>query len=143
MAETVVIKGVDGPNPSGWYEVELEDGRKPSTKDEDVAQAAFARRGESAEVVIGEQVKGNFTNLYLNQIDGIGNVKPTRKPSAGRTAKPSTVAASGNDAERQKRISQQWAMGRAVEMKIAGIELTDEVLAELVANRDRLLAGLG
>src|SRR6476661_1650833 len=108
--ETITVKDVDGPNSNGWYEILLEDDRKVSTKDEDVAKAAFQSRGSEAEAVISSTVKGKFTNIYLNQINGVGEVRPKGKPAARAATKPGRTPAE-ND-----RIARQWAYGRATEL---------------------------
>lgn len=111
-----IVDKVDGPNTNGWYEVHFEDGVVATTKNEDVAKTAFQSRGSEVPVVISERVNGRFTNIYLNEIDG---VKDT--PRKGAKAKASTTSGGsgyGKSPEEQERIARQWAYGRAVELLV-------------------------
>jgi hypothetical protein len=113
--ETVIVKDVDGPNASGWYEVALEDGRKASTKNEEMAKTAFQSRGSEVPAEISERVNGKFVNIYLNEIDGIKDApRRGRKPAA--TASPAPRG--GKSPEEQERIARQWAYGRSVELLV-------------------------
>src|SRR6185312_2684266 len=67
--ETIVVKTVEGPNDRGWFTVELEDGRSPTTKDKKLAELAFKHRDTQVKGEIGEKVNGKFTNVYLNKIE--------------------------------------------------------------------------
>lgn len=141
--ETVTIKDVEDKNSAGWYRVVLEgDSRTPSTKSDDVAQAAFAARGKEVEVVIGSTVNGNFTNFYLNEIDGVKD-KPVRR-SGGSKAASNGSGGYKPDPEKDKRIGRQWALGRAVELMVASgtavFPLTDEAVKALVSSADMLEA---
>ena len=113
--ETVTVKDVGEPNSYGYREIFLEDGRKASTKDEDIAKAAFAKRGEPVEAFITTSKKGNFTNTYLNMIDGVGSTKPPAR--SGRSS--SSTNGGGRTPAENKAIAQQWAIGRAVELLAA------------------------
>jgi hypothetical protein len=88
-AETVnVVVASDGVNetPSGWFEVELdtEEGEriKASTKDKEVADAALEIMGEPTTAKISRVVKGRFTNIYLNEINGTAGAKPKRSAAS-------------------------------------------------------------
>lgn len=112
--ETIVVKNVT-TLPSGWTEVELEDGRKPSTKDANIIRAAkeAAASGEGIEALINERVNGNFTNHYLNQI---GEVKESRGKTSGRATASAPKKSYGKSPEEQAQIQAQWAFGRATEL---------------------------
>ena len=122
--ETVTIEEVDGPNANGFYEVTLGDGRKASTKDDDIAQAAFAVRGGEAEVSLGTQTKGKFTNIYLNEVNGVRGAAPKRTASK-RSATPDS-----GSPDRDARIAAQWALGRATELHILGKDASFDELEE-------------
>ena len=141
QTEKIEVKSVDGPNDNGWYEVELSDGRKSSTKDEAVAKEAFARLGEEVDAVIGTTTKGNFTNIYLNQINGVGDLKPAARRSSGAARSGGGSAAPAKDTER---IARQWAYGRATELLIAAggpaaFPLSPEDMSNLSAQAKALL----
>src|SRR6476659_5794621 len=90
MAETLTkeVKSDDGTNDNGWFDVEFADGTVAATKDEEVSKAAFQARGTEAEVEIGTQTKGKFTNVYLNKINGVGG-----RPAAGSYGRKAPAAA--------------------------------------------------
>lgn len=134
--ETITVKEVDGPNSNGWYEVLLDDGRKVSTKDEAVAKAAFQSRDVEAEAVISSQTKGKFTNVYLNQINGVGETRP-KKPAA----KP--AASTGRDPATNDRIARQWAYGRATELLIgSGAEFVFPLDSKTMSDLSEVASGL-
>ena len=140
--EKITVVGVDGPNSNGWYEAELEDGRKVSTKDEEVAKEAFQSRGSEVDAIISSSTKGKFTNVYLNQINGVGNARPPRKTVS---ATPSSPARSGGRTPAENdRIARQWALGRSVELLVgSGAEfafpLDDATKKQLTDTADFLL----
>lgn len=115
MAETVdvIVEKVDGPNSNGWYEVEFTGGNKASTKDENLAKAAFQSRGTEVSAVISEVTKGKYTNVYLNEIDGVkeAGTRGRKRTTAGAATPPTSDA-------RDQRIARQWAYGRAVELLV-------------------------
>ncbi len=116
MTETVTIKEV-ASKPSGWYEITLDgDDRKPSTKNEKLAEIAQAAAGGTADVIIGTSTKGAYTNHYLNEING---VKDAGKPRVTGTRSAAAPAASGRSTETQNDIARQWAFGRAIELLMA------------------------
>lgn len=139
--ETVVtVEKVDGPNSNGWYDVTFEDGRKAATKNEEVAKHAFQSRGTSVTAVISEVVNGKFTNIYLNEIDG---VKDGFKPRGGSKASGGSAKAGRTPAENE-RIARQWAYGRAVELMIgSGAEfafpLDSAAMSQLAEQAELLL----
>lgn len=116
--ETVIVKEVDGPNASGWYEVELEDGRKASTKNEEMAKTAFQSRGSEVPVEISERVNGKFTNIYLNEIDGIKDTPKRGRKASTTSGSAPAPSRGGKTPEEQNRIARQWAYGRAVELLV-------------------------
>lgn len=114
MAETVVVKEVTKTD-SGWTEVTFEDGRVASTKDQKVADAAFASRGKETDAEINVVQSGKFTNVYLNKIGGVGDSNgKSRAPS--RSPQRATRGGGGKSAEEQDRIARQWAYGRVTEI---------------------------
>ena len=119
--ETITVTTVSGPNERGWYKVALGDGRETDTKDEKIVQAARKAAAEGAEVEakINESKRGKFTTLYLNELAGVGEERPT-----GAAKTPSTPGRSygGKDQATQDRINHQWALGRAVELLMASGE---------------------
>jgi hypothetical protein len=139
--ETVKVKDVE-KNASGWYEITLEDDdRTVSTKNQKLADAAFAGRGTPVEVEINERQNGSFTNRYLNKI---GDLTDERSSNGGGKAgsRPRT-GGGGKSPEDQKRIMKQWALGRAVELLAASdvdiaFPLTDEQFADLKTTADKL-----
>lgn len=110
----VTVEKVDGPNSNGWYEVTFDNGDKASTKNEELAKAAFQSRGGEVSAVVSEVKNGKFTNVYLNEIDG---VKDSFK-GGGRKAAGSTSAKPGRTPAENDRIARQWAYGRAIELMI-------------------------
>lgn len=114
MEDTMIVEKVDGPNTNGWYTVTFEGGREATTKNEDLAKTAFQSRGSEVPVVISERVNGKFTNVYLNEIDG---VKDTPKRS-GKPAATASKGSSGRTPAENDRIARQWAYGRAIELLI-------------------------
>jgi len=141
MPETIIVKEVnEGTN--GWYEVSLEDGRKASTKDKRLADAAFATRGQEIEAELGTSTNGKFTNIYLNGITGVetnGGPRPARGRSTGGSAPR------GKSPEEQDRIARQWSYGRAVELLATSsteftLPLNDATKKALTETADWLLA---
>lgn len=142
--ENVTVKNVE--KNGAWYEVELEDGRKASTKNQDVADAAFASRGNEVPAVINSQVKGKFTNTYLNEIAGVSDGGKKRSgvsngSGGGVSGSGIPERAPGRD---QERIARQWAYGRSTELLIASgmdftfpLDITD--FQKLKAQADTLL----
>lgn len=135
--ETVIVKDVSEPNERGWYTVELEDGRTPTTKNPEVAKAAFQSRGTEVPVKINEQTSGKFTNLYINEVDGIKDA-PKRGASASRST-GSSAAPKDNE-----RIARQWAYGRAVELLVASgttfdFPLSSELMSAVAEQANALL----
>lgn len=118
MSETVVVTQVAGPNDRGWYEIELEDGRKPNTKSREIAEAAMQRRGTPVEVTLNERKNGRYTNLYVNQFDTIEDAKPSGN-GASRSSSTSGRKPAPRDDERQRIIEKEWAYGRSVELLMA------------------------
>lgn len=114
MSETMTVEKVDGPNSNGWYEVTFEGGKVATTKNEELAKAAFQSRGGEVAVVISERVNGRFTNVYLNEIDG---VKDTPRKGKATTASAPKSGGGRTPAEND-RIARQWAYGRAIELLI-------------------------
>ena len=114
--ETIVVKNVT-TQPSGWTDIELEDGRVPSTKDEKIILAAkeASASGEPVQADINTRVNGSFTNHYLNQI---GDVKESRSNGQAKTAAKGAPAKKsfGKSPEEQAQIHAQWAFGRATEL---------------------------
>jgi hypothetical protein len=105
--ETVKVRDVE-KSGTGWYEITLEDDRTISTKNQAMADAAFASRGTEVEVEINEVQKGTYTNRYLNKFGDIGDTKPKSAPrSGGGGARPE---------KNQEAIRKQWAFGRALEL---------------------------
>ncbi len=137
--ETVVVKEVVG-KPTGWFEIELEDGRTVATKLKKLADQAEASQGNAVAVDLTEKVNGKFTNIYLNKIEPTGN-GDAPKPAA---AVQETVAAQAAPQDAKgERIARQWAYGRAVEIGTAFGSLTfpldDESVAKLQITADTLL----
>ena len=140
MTETVNVKSVQ--QNGAWFEIDLEDGRKVSTKSQKLAEAANANRGAEVEADITTQQKGNFTNHYVNMIAGVkdGFKKATKKAATNggtSTATPMTD-------DRSNAIQHQWAMGRAVELLVGSdaeytFPLDDATRDQLIATRDFLL----
>jgi len=131
MAETLslAVKEVDGPNAQGWFEVVFEDDSKASTKSEELAKAAFQSRGTIADVVVSRVTKGKYTNVYLNEINGVKDSPKPRAKTASNGAAPRTP-------ETQERIARQWAYGRSIELLIASdsvfeFPLTSEQMSAL------------
>src|SRR6476620_12493029 len=128
---SLAVKEVDGPNTNGWYDVLFEDGSTPpkaSTKSEELAKAAFQSRGTEAEVVISTVKSSKFTNIYVNEING---VKDTPKRRSGSSA-ASSAAPRDNNA-----IGNQWAIGRSTELLIASdrdfdFPLNKETMSDLL-----------
>ena len=108
--ETVTVKSVE-KTPSGWNEILLEDGRKVSTKDSKLAEAAFQSRDKEIQVEINTTTRGDFTNHYLNAIEGVEAGSPRRSNGAA----PRGRSGGGKSPAEQERIARQWAYGRAVE----------------------------
>lgn len=136
----VTVEKVDGPNSNGWWEVTFEDGKKASTKNEDVAKAAFQSRGGEVPAVISEVVNGKFTNVYLNEIDG---VKDSFK-KGGRKAAAAPAAKAGRTPAENDRIARQWAYGRAVELLIGSgaefaIPLDSATMSQLAETAEALI----
>jgi len=139
--ETITVEDVSGPNANGWREVTFEDGRKASTKDEDIAKEAFQSRGNPVEAVISVSKNGKFTNTYLNQINGVGEAKPKGRPSSNGGSK---TASRGRTPAENERIARQWAYGRAVELLVgSGAEfaypLDDATLSMIKTQAESLL----
>jgi hypothetical protein len=120
-AETVKVKEVSGPNPRGWFEISLEDGRVLSSKSEEVVAVARNLLGAEVEADITEVQKGQYKNTYLNEINGVGD-KP--KASSGSRSAPSGGGGARN-AETQRQIRLQWSYGRAVELLMASGDTVD------------------
>lgn len=141
--ETVVVESVNDKR-NGWYEVSLADGRVVSTNSAEIAGIAGTVEGTEAEVKLSDPlVRGKFTTIYLNEINGVKG----RGGGGGSSPRASSgsPAPRGDDAERQKKISRQWAMGRAVELLLGSGEPyafppNAETTANLVATRDWLLS---
>lgn len=156
--ETVTVTDVN-KGERGWYEVELEgDDRVLATKDRELADKAFASRGNPITVEIGHKKNGGFDNYYLNKIEEDGETTSVVKP-ADRPAKPKETASTRTttrrspdedrqkrDEERQKRIEAQWAFGRATELLIASetdfvFPLNEDILKQLAQTALALTVG--
>lgn len=128
--ETVTVKDVE-KNSAGWYEITLEnDDRTVSTKNQKLADAAFASRGTPVEAEINSRKNGSFENHYLNKF---GDVSDTR---AGGNGGGRPRSGGGKSPQEQNTIAQQWAIGRAVELLLGSEEaiafpLNDEQLSAL------------
>lgn len=114
--ETVKVRDVEKTS-TGWYEITLEDDdRVISTKNQAMADAAFASRGTEVEVEINEVIKstekGTFTNRYLNKFGDMSDSKPKSAPRSG--GRPSGGGA--RPEKNQEAIRKQWAFGRALEL---------------------------
>lgn len=118
MTETVSITEVTNKG-NGWYDIALDgDDRVLSTKDTKLAEIANASAGTKVEVEINSKEKGNFTNHYLQSINGEkGNDRPAPK-KAGSTPTTNGSAYGKSDAT-QERIARQWAFGRSVELLVS------------------------
>lgn len=133
---SLAVKDVDGPNPSGWYEVLFEDDAYPkaSTKNEELAKVAFQSRGSEAEVTLSKVVKGKFTNIYLNAINGVKDTPVKRAGTAASSAAPRDNNVIGN----------QWAIGRSTELLIASdrdfdFPLNAETMSDLILQAKALV----
>lgn len=144
--ETVTVTGVSGPNEKGWYEIELEDGRTPNTKNVQIFEAAKSSKGTAVEVTLNETVNGKFKNLYINSFGEIEDAKPARgKVAANNGGGSRPNFGGGKSADVQERIARQWAHGRAVELLIASgdeyvLPLDAATESKLQATADALLA---
>lgn len=139
--ETVKIKDVQ-KNSRGWYEVTLEDDdRVLATKDDKLSEVATASIGGAVEVEVNTRTKGNFTNHYLQEINGVKESKSfTRSPASA----PRSNGGGGRDAATQERIARQWAYGRAIELLMASDESvsfppTREQFAQITETANLLL----
>lgn len=112
ITQNLIVERVDGPNDNGWYDITFESGERAATKNEELAKAAFQSRGSEVPVVMSTRVSGKFTNVYLNEIDGMKDT-----PKKGARKAPATVASGGFPRDNE-RIARQWAYGRAVELLI-------------------------
>lgn len=139
--ETVTVTDVE-KSGTGWYEISLQDGRTVSTKNQTLADAAFAGRGTEVEVEVNEVKRGTFTNHYLNKIGDLSDEK--KGAAAPRNGTSKRAATPAQNDERQKIIEREWAMGRAVELynnSIGGTKNFDQlgesdfVALEFVADR--------
>lgn len=137
--ETITVASVAGPNENGWYDVELEDGRTVNTKSDAIAQHAQGRVGAGVEATINERKKGNFTNFYLNEFDGIADRPSGRSNGSTPQRKSGGSQRTGSTAsERAKsNLSQEtsWAYGRAVEAAMASEERIPFPLDEATVER--------
>jgi len=129
--ETVKVKEVkETKSPKAGktvYHIELEDGRVATTLSESLAKAAFASRGNEVEAEIAVQEKGNFTNTYLNAIDGVSD---RDKPSSNGSRK-SAPRGGGRDPKIQATIEKEWAYGQSINLLVGSGEdfnfpLTDD-----------------
>jgi hypothetical protein len=138
--ENVIVETVDGPNSNGFYDVIFDDGRKAATKNEDLAKEAFQSRGVEVPVVISERVNGRFTNIYLNEING---VKDSPKRGKAKGSAPAAAAPAPRDNDR---IAKQWAIGRSVELLVgSGMEFAfplDDATKTQLAETVEFLEGL-
>lgn len=139
MEMIVTVEKVDGPNSNGWYEVVFEDGSKASTKNDDLAKEAFQSRGTEVPAVVSTVENGKFTNVYLNEINGVKDA--FKKGSKARSA--SSAPKGGRTPAENDRIARQWAYGRAVELLVAsGQEFVfpaDSALMSQIAEQAELL----
>ena len=130
MTETVTVTNVYGPNDYGFYDIKLEDGRKLSSKDEAIVGVARSTVGSEVEVEITERKKGQYTNYYLQKINGTGETRGAASGSRN-AAKPS---GGSRDPKTQKVIESEWAYGRAVEL----LSMSGEPVAFNTATQEAL-----
>lgn len=144
--ETVTVVDVMKKD-SGWYEIELEDGRKVATKAKKLADTAFQAKGSEIEVELNEQTKGKYTNIYLNAIGDVVD-SPVKSNGSGRKPQPTEDPQEASHENppipgpdtRDERIARQWAFGRATELFAAGFTPTDKELDAIAKTAEGLLS---
>jgi len=134
METTVTVKEV-AETKNGWREVTFDDGLTASTKSQAVAEAANASKGNPVPAVINEVVNGNFTNRYLNEINGVSDGGGPARGKGGST--PAKRGGGGKSPEEQNRIARQHAVGQTTQLLAAsGQEFSLPLDAQLQAAFD-------
>lgn len=124
---------------SGWYDIQVEDGRTLSTKSRQFSDVMFAKIGEEVSVEVNTRKNGSFTNHYLNKVEGVAEER--RSAGTGRKRSSGGGPSEAERADRDKRIAAQWALGRAVELYCADHPLTtgDAAFEKISATAEKLL----